>query len=447
MVKLPEPPPTVNLSAFTDDVEQLTLAWASVDVARDRYLSWSEMSYRRAPDGLTREQWWAATQVKRRGAARVLPLRQVSGDAFWYTLPDEALRRLDSLATRAGGSIGMREPVTNPETRNQYLVRGLMEEAITSSQLEGATTTRRVAKEMLRSGRSPVTKDERMIWNNYAAMTYVQDHRHEAITPEGVMELHSLLVEGTLEDPADAGRLQTVSEERVHVGTDDGTVVHRPPEAETLPGRLQELCAFASNEDEAGSWLPPTARAIFVHFMAGHDHYFVDGNGRLARTLFYWVMLREGLWLTEYATISTILKKAPVKYALSYVNSEHEGDATFFLLYQLGILDRAFDDLETYLERQTNTTEAFKRQIRSDRLGLNQRQVAILERAIADSSVDLTMASHSRSHRISAMTARADLHGLEDRGLLMRVKQGRQHHWWPARDLPEKIAALNTSPR
>ena len=58
----------------------------------------------------------------------------------------------------------MDEVVTSDRLAGQrYLVNSLMEEAIRSSQLEGATTTRRVAKELLRSGREPKDRGERMI--------------------------------------------------------------------------------------------------------------------------------------------------------------------------------------------------------------------------------------------------------------------------------------------
>lgn len=440
-MKIPQRPPATSLVSLTGDVEKFTAAWSVVDVVADRYLSWEEMRNRKPPSGLTRGEWWAVTALKREGAARILPLKQINGKPFWFTLPDEAMKMLNDIAMRAGGGIGMRERVVDGETRDRYLVRGLMEEAITSSQMEGAMTTRRVAKEMLRSGRAPVTKDELMILNNFHGMEYVRENQNLAITPERVFELHRILVNGTLEREEDAGRLQCVDEERIHVGTDDGVVIHEPPRAHTLPKRLEILCDFASGSGEDVQWVSPIARAIFTHFMVGYDHYFVDGNGRLARTLFYWVMLREGFWLTDFATISTILKKAPGQYARSYLNSEYEGDVTFFLLYQLNVVSRALTELDEYLERQTRHTEGFKRSIHSEKLNFNHRQIAILEEAFSSPALDVTIDSHARFHRVSPMTARSDLHDLEHRGLLVRHKEGRRHHWWPARNLEE---ALNT---
>ena len=46
----------------------------------------------------------------------------------------------------ASGRIELPADVANTDARNRYLVNSLIEEAITSSQLEGAATTRRVAR-------------------------------------------------------------------------------------------------------------------------------------------------------------------------------------------------------------------------------------------------------------------------------------------------------------
>jgi Fic family protein len=54
-----------------------------------------------------------------------------------------------------------------------------MEEAITSSQLEGAATTREVAKEMIREGRQPRDRSERMILNNYLTMQRIGAIRND----------------------------------------------------------------------------------------------------------------------------------------------------------------------------------------------------------------------------------------------------------------------------
>jgi phytoene dehydrogenase-like protein len=90
-------------------------------------------------------------------------------------MPEPVIRALHFIDRDAGGQILTDDPVTTPQDRDRYLVTSLVEEAITSSQLEGAATTRHVAEDMLRAGRKPRTHGERMIFNNYLAPTACHD--------------------------------------------------------------------------------------------------------------------------------------------------------------------------------------------------------------------------------------------------------------------------------
>lgn len=433
VVKLPAAPPSEDL--ILNDPDRLVAAVRSVNVATDPYLPWDQLRFRPAPSGLTPAQWWAATSILRRAQSRPLPLKDLAGHPFRYALPDEVLRLADKVSVRAGGNIDIAEPVTDPATRDTYVVRSLMEESITSSQLEGAATTRQVAKAMLRSGRDPRDKGERMIWNNYHAMHFVRDHRNDPLTPELVLELHEIVTSGTLDDPADGGRLQGPKDQRVRVVSSEGDILHTPPPAAELDDRLVSLCAFANAPDETGTWLHPVLRAIAVHFMVGHDHYFVDGNGRLARALFYWCMLQRGLWLTEFVTISAILRQAPVQYANAYLHTEAESDLTYFLIHQLRVIDRALDDLEAYLAHKVQERHSLRVLLAGRTKDFNHRQLALLNLSLTDPSAEFTAVSHASSHDVTGETARNDLLDLEQRGVLVRSKRGRQHVWRPAPDI------------
>jgi Fic family protein len=72
-------------------------------------------------------------------------------------------------------------------------------------------------------------------------------------------------------------------------------------------------------------------------------------------------------WLFEYVSISRLLPKAPSQYGLSFLHTETDGfDATYFLLYQLGILRRSIEDLQAYLVRkmaEVRETEALLRRL------------------------------------------------------------------------------------
>jgi Fic family protein len=407
------------------------------------YLPWDKVRYSKPPDGLTHEEWWLVLKIARAGMRREVPLRDKQGASFSYALPDEALRLLHKIDQYASGQIQLSEAVTNSATRDRYIVNSLIEEAITSSQLEGASTTRQVAKEMIRSGRAPRDKSEKMIVNNYAAMLYARDAQHMKLTPELVLELHRIVTDGTLENPEAAGRLQRTSDDRVGVYDDEGTLLHSPPPAAELDKRLTLMCAFANGEVGQNVYIHPVAKAIILHFWLGYDHPFEDGNGRTARALFYWSMLSQGYWLTEFLSISRILKKAPSQYARSFLYTEtDDNDLTYFLLYQLKVISRSIEELQEYLRQKMAEIRDVKILTSKSVTEFNQRQLALLTQAMHDESSFFTISSHSRSHRISQETSRKDLRELQDRGLLRKEKQGKRFVYVPMPDISVKLQEL-----
>ncbi|MDR0945066.1 MAG: hypothetical protein LBM66_02740, partial [Bifidobacteriaceae bacterium] len=228
------PPPWEGIFAAAQESGPATLgqilaaAQAAGTPAQTRYWPWDKLRFETPPDGLSPEQWWAAVKIGRLSSRRDIPLLlDRDGSPFSYTLPDELLRGIEEIAAHAKGEISTPEAVTDSRTRDRFIVSSLTEEAITSSQLEGASTTRRVAKEMLRTGRPPHDRSERMIQNNYAAMRYVADVRADPLTPALILKIHEIVTAGTLDDEADAGRVR--SDDGIAVRDEDDTLLHQPP--------------------------------------------------------------------------------------------------------------------------------------------------------------------------------------------------------------------------
>jgi len=408
---------------------------------RDRYLHWDKLRHLEPPGELTSEQWWLKIKMARGDDFRLLPLVDTKGKPFGYTLPDIVLRHLHHVDQRCSGEVAMDEVVTSEqEAGTRFLVNSLMEEAIRSSQLEGATTSRRVAKELLRSGRAPKDRSERMIVNNYRALQFMREDMGTTLSPESILELHRIVTEGTLDDPSAAGRLQRPDEPRVAVfDRDDGRPIHVPPPAEQLPERLELLCKFANENDEGEAFVHPVVRAILLHFWLAYDHPFEDGNGRTSRILFFWAMQSRDYWLAEYLPISRFIRNAPAKYAKAFMETETDGgDTTYFLIHQLEVIERAIADLHIYLKRKVAEVRDVEKLLQGTD-DLNGRQLALLTEAVRHPDATHTFASHSKSHRVTHETARTDLRSLVERGLLTQRRNGRKYIFEPAPDLPERL--------
>lgn len=449
-MKLPVPPP--NFAKLLGELfakpngpgrfDELTRAGFGA-APNGKYRHWD--SFRHVPPSkrFSAEEQWLAVKLARRALYRPLPLNDVRGVPFQYALPNPALEMLHQIDRNAGGSIQASEQVTNPATRDTYLFKSIVEEAITSSQLEGASTTRKVAKAMIQEGRAPTTRSERMILNNYQGMLYVRQFIEQPLTPDIVMELQRQLTEDALDDQSAAGRFRRDDEDIV-VEDETGTRLHTPPSASELPERLMAMCEFANGSD-SDEFIPPAVRAILLHFWLAYDHPFVDGNGRTARALFYWSMARQGYWLCEYVSISRILRKARAQYARSYLYTEtDDNDATYFLLYQMRVLLRAIGDLHDYLSRKSaemHEAEELVRRASSVNAELNPRQLALINHAVKEPLARYTVESHKISHGVSYETARSDLLKLVKQQLLSQRKSGKAHVFVPAANLRELLSS------
>ncbi|HSK50458.1 MAG TPA: Fic family protein [Solirubrobacterales bacterium] len=422
------------------DARAIDAITATADaLPRDQYIHWDKLRHLDPPAGLSSEQWWLKIKLARGDELRRLPLTDSAGGQFGYTLPDVVLRHLHRIDQRCAGEVAMDEVVTSErEAGNRFLVNSLMEEAIRSSQLEGATTSRVAAKELLRSGREPADRSERMIANNYRALQFMREELGGGLEPDSILELHRILTEETLDDPTAAGRLQRPQEPRVAVFEGEQRV-HVPPPAEQLPDRMRLLCEFANRSDEEGSFVHPVVRAVVLHFWLAYDHPFADGNGRTARILFFWAMHRAGYWLAEYLPISRLIRNAPAKYGKAFLETETDGgDTTYFLLHQLSVIERAIDDLHLYLQRKIAEQRDIEKALQAVE-GLNGRQLVLLTHAVKHPDHVYTFGGHARSHRVTHETARADLSGLTEHGLLARRRRGRAYSFEPAPDLPQRL--------
>jgi len=412
-----------------------------------KYHHWDKLRHLKLPQqDLTHEEWWFAIKSARSTLYKAIPHSGKDGKSFYYAEPDIVRRLLHEVDIQGGGELKSSEQVANPNTRDTYLINSLIEEAITSSQLEGAATTRKVAKEMLRQKRKPRDRSEKMILNNYHAMQFINDIAKEDLTPALILELHKILTEGTLDNPDAVGALRQSDD--IYIGDErDATILHVPPKAVELNDRLENICNFV-NTDQTDIFIHPVIKAILLHFLLAYDHPFEDGNGRTARALFYWSMLKQGCWTIEFISISRILKNAPAKYVRAYLYTEtDDNDVTYFIIHQLNVIKTAINDLFIYLKRKAKEIKSVETLIRkSARLQniLNHRQMALLNRALKKPESIFYIESHRGSHNVTYDTARTDLLKLVGLGLLEKTKTGKAFAFIASDNLKNKLESLNS---
>ncbi|ASK35875.1 cell filamentation protein Fic [Alcanivorax sp. N3-2A] len=446
MAEISQPP---DLKRILEENQPAVLAeierHGAVD-AKGRYLHWHDLR-RRLPASHDKEVVWAAIKLARRNLLKPLSLSTAGGQPFQFCVTDMAesvLHQIDRLCAPAlqGAEAGL----SSPGEREQYLVETLMmEEAISSAQLEGAATTRKVAREMLVRERRPRNEDERMIFNSYQLMREARRARDEPLSLDLIFRFHELATASTDRVGVIPGEPRQGDD--VVVVDRDGDVVHQPPDAERIPARLDALCGFANyNHDgrDGRTFIHPAAKAVILHFMLGYEHPFVDGNGRTARALFYWYMLKAGYWTFEYISISSLLKTAPIQYGQAYLFTEtDDADLTYFIAYQLGVVRRAIDDFLEYVKVKHKEYLELLAWLADMGLGsqLNYRQGSLLRQALKKPGSSFTAKQLKNLFDVSENTARADLRRLEKLQVLAPYRVGKTVEYVARADAAERLRA------
>lgn len=443
-MKIPEEPPDYK-RIFSKDVGAFLSALSTPEAQSlirksiKYYPYWDKLKYWPMPPGITPELVWSFRELTSRGERKVFPLEDISGKPFSYWLSDTAQEWLYRIERNAPKQLVLNELPPSSQQRDRYIASSLMEEAIASSQIEGAATTRRVAKDMLRTGRPPADKSEKMILNNYRAMERLRVLKDAPLTMEILHELHSILTEETLDEPDAAGRMRRSPEDDdVHVYDADQNILHRPPKGADLPQRMEKFLAFA-NDLPSEPFIHPVIKAILLHFWIGYDHPYIDGNGRTARAVFYWYLLRKDYWLFEFVSLSRMVLKAEGQYKRAFLYSERgENDATYFIMFNLQAIHLAIDEVQKYIAHKQTEIQRSTALLRSVR-GLNPRQREFLLDALKKPNRLYTIYGHQRTHQISYQTARNDLFGLVEKKLLTVSKSGRTFEFFPSAKLQDQL--------
>jgi Fic family protein len=444
-MKIPKTPPSVEkfwevLKHKPQRLVEIVRADTDLLTAK-KYLHWDKLLRYPPPKGLSHDEWWFSIKMKRQGSFKKIPLYDKKRRPFQYLIIEPILEMLHKIDMGAGGFIRMPEQITNPDTKDQYYISSLIQEAITSSQLEGAATTRKIAKEMIKTGRPPRDKSEQMILNNYFTMKQIGKSKDSPLSKELVLRMHRLITDKTLDDLSAVGRFRR-SDEEIIVGDMYNETFHDPPPSDQLEERMVAMCDFA-NGKSPDYFVHPVIRSIILHFWLAYDHPFVDGNGRVARALFYWSMLRSGFWLFEFISISQIIRSHPAKYGRAFLYTEtDDNDLTYFIIYHLEVIMRAIKELHEYIEKKTAQLQTIENKLHGI-ITLNHRQRMLISHALRHPHQRYTIKSHQTSHNVVYQTARFDLLDLKYRGLLQSRKIGRTWYFTPVDNFEEKLSRLD----
>ncbi|MDT4836219.1 Fic/DOC family protein [compost metagenome] len=431
-------PPTLVRNPFEhlgqlNDAELIAeyLALYSPVDPKGRYLHYDKLRFR-LKDKLDHAIAWSIVKSARKAQlSNILELGEPAQPGKILLTPtiQKAISECDRNTTDAAlewmcNNIGEQKHV-------EYLLNDLIEdEAISSSQLEGAATTTQIAKDMLKRKRQPRTPDEKMILGNFKMMQFAWRNRNEALSLDLIAELHQTGVEGIDDDKYRPGAFRV--NDTVVVEDGEGNTIYTPPPAHGLEKRLKKFVDWVNTDHcqtLSDKYIHPLVKAIIIHFTIGFEHPFHDGNGRVARSLFYWFMFKNGFGAFRYIAISTLLKTAPVKYGRSYLYTESDDlDLTYFVDYQGEVVIRAVRAYMDEYKKAVLDIEKFNVFLYESGLfgKLSDKQKTILQVAKNGKALHFSAQSVRENLGCSYNTASAALNGLVEKKLFIKQKEGRE---------------------
>ncbi|MFA5986780.1 MAG: Fic family protein [Parcubacteria group bacterium] len=400
-------------------------------VNKSEYLFWDKVQYKEpSPKGISKEMLWKLIKMFR-SSQEISPIKDKNEIYFKWSRLDYFEEFFHELDMHTGGELFVGSGELNKASKQKLISRGIMEEAIASSQLEGAATSRHAAKKMLREGRKPSNKSEQMIVNNYLSMKQIEDRfKDEEMSLDLIMELHSLITKETVDSQGEKPRLRNVGEPIYVTDEIDDVIYHEGPNIEFVKKELKILIDFANNKNKNESFIHPVLKAIMIHFWMGYLHPFTDGNGRLARLLFYWYLIKNNYWAFAYLPVSKVIKNSKKQYKMAYVYSEQDdNDMTYFLDYNMRKIRMAVEEFKTYLKHQSEKNVEMNQKSETE-YNLNMRQVQLLQYLFGNPEERTTLGAHMNVNQIAKMTASKDLKNLVSKGFLESQKQGRHVYYY-----------------
>jgi len=413
-MKPPRNPPSISLILTDPRNSSCILSPATGRIAENfnkRYLHWTEVKFRDTSD-IDPDIVWTRMKLSRKDSAHVLNFGSFQ---IQYNITNDIQRQLHRIDTLPSTGYLIIDPLY-PRMYDEFSINCIMEESIASSQIEGADTSSDCAKNILRKNSKPQNLSERMIVNNYRAMQTVVSKKDETLTKDLILDIHRYVTYGTIDNEY-SGKFRT-DNNIVVSDPSDGTIYYTPIDSNEIESAIDSLCTFINNDEE---FIHPVIKGIILHFMIAFIHPFQDGNGRVARTLFYWYMLGKGYSHIEYLSVSKYIKSHRGRYSDAYQLSEtDDNDITYFLKFNLDVIEEAIDNLPDIIDNFSSDFD-----LDTMNLDINHRQKNIISYMINEKQ-NISVEYIMNRYGVSKNTARSDIRKLIESGIL--TNSGKDGH-------------------
>lgn len=263
-------------------------------------------------------------------------------------------------------------PLWEKRFKEEAIVRAVYH----GTHLEGNQLQMDEAKDVL-MGRDVIARprDIQEVINYRKVIEFIDEEAQkkiEKITEQAILKMHRIIVTNIL-PPEQAGAYRT--KQVVIRNSETGEVTFRPPPAIEVPFLMREFVYWmnkVSNED-----IHPILKAGIVHHEFVRIHPFVDGNGRLARSLSTLIMFLGGYDIRRFFSLEEYYDKDAAMYYQS-LQKASSGDLTAWLEYFVKGASIEFGKVKEQILRLSKDAK-LKEKFGGQQIYLTERQMKIIE--------------------------------------------------------------------
>ncbi|KGP74853.1 hypothetical protein JT05_14095 [Desulfosporosinus sp. Tol-M] len=379
----------------------------------ERYLNKKEIMYR-LPSSVPINKFWPELSQARKNIQ--VPLLDKGEQNMWFCRQSRLTERLNQIDMVAKSNIFNYIP---DQMQSAVIFDALIDEAFNSSVIEGAFSTKKRSREMIKNKETPKDKSEQMIINNYEALEFVLENLEKPINEDIVLTIYRIVTKNTLDAADQVKKYRDAAVFVIDPNLPDP--IYEGPDQQKVQVMMDSLFDFINSEDG----LHPICKSAIIHFYLVYIHPFFDGNGRTARCIAYMYLLQKGYDAFKFFSLSSLVKEARSKYYKAIKDVEdNESDTTYFIIFYSKMILQSVSNILDNLKKET-VKSIILQGIKKNRIVLSNRQKQAINTFIKKDK-EITIAEYQKKYNVAYQTARTDLLQLEEIEVLTKTKEGKK---------------------
>ena len=257
-----------------------------------------------------------------------------------------------------------------------------------------------------------------MLINNYEALTWIKNNSSSEVTLDLILKINQIVTKNTL-DEVDEKYCGKFRDDRIFVRNRLNNIVHEGIEYSKIENSLNEGIDIVTKHPR---YIHPILRGIILHYLVAYIHPFFDGNGRTARTLFYFKSIKHNLKFVELLSISAHLKNTGNQYERSFETvKSHEWDLTYFMNYCLESLLEALKVVEGKINN------LLKIHLLKNEFNFSDNQIRLLQKLYLSKYRPINIEKYAQDISKSREIARQELKALVEHKFMKEKKEGKKY--------------------